>query len=59
MRQTLYSNYLCLVASNKQQIHMSRIQKKLAETLDRSENYVLISMESVWIVQYLASGAIW
>ena len=68
--KTLYDDcrYLCLVASNKQQIQWTRIRRNSQEHwisrsslegADSSNHKVVIAMNSVQIIQYLASDAVW
>ena len=58
--KTLYDDYLCLVASNKQQIQWTRIRKNPEEHwitgnsqagVDSSKHKVVVIMKSVRIVQ--------
>ena len=63
--KTLFNDYLCLVASNKQQIQWKI--KKFTGTLETRNYYagvnssnheVVIAMKSAWINQYLPSDAV-
>ena len=66
--KTLYDNFLCLVALNKQQIQWIRIRKNPQELwiignskagANSSNHKVVIAMKSARVVQYLASDAVW